>query len=52
MLFVQTVADLANRPQNIEILQNAGKKDSISVSILLIKFQHFPHVSCASFPQV
>lgn len=24
MLFVQTVADLANRPQNIEILQNAG----------------------------
>lgn len=27
MQFVQTVADLASRPQNIEILQNAGKKE-------------------------
>lgn len=26
MQFVQNVADLAARPQNIEVLQNAGKK--------------------------
>jgi hypothetical protein len=26
--FVQTVADLASRPQNIETLQNAGRVDS------------------------
>lgn len=25
--FVQTVADLASRPQNVELLQNAGKKN-------------------------
>ena len=25
--FVQTIAELATRPQNIEVLQNAGERD-------------------------
>ena len=29
--FVQTVADLASRPQNIETLQNAGRKKDTEI---------------------
>ena len=32
--FVQTVAELATRPQNIEALQSAGKAHPYSLSIL------------------
>lgn len=35
MQFVQTVADLASRPQNIEILQNAGKKEDYKTVLAL-----------------
>lgn len=31
MQFVQTVADLTARPQNVEILQKAGKKQNMSL---------------------
>lgn len=34
MTFVQTVADLATRPQNIDALQNAGRFSSQPLSSL------------------
>lgn len=36
MQFVQTVADLASRPQNIDILQNAGEKQLYKTVLALV----------------
>jgi hypothetical protein len=36
--FVQTVAELAQRPQNIEALQSAGKWHQIQFGKVLIRF--------------
>lgn len=44
MQFVQTVADLASRPQNIEILQNAGKKLKMPAPTV-DKLHHSPFLS-------
>ena len=43
--FVQTIAELASRPQNIEILQNAGKSSQVLPILYIIHknyaFIHF-----------
>lgn len=39
--FVQTVAELAQRPQNIEALQSAGKFLTPADSNLLVQFLYF-----------
>lgn len=41
--FVQMVAELANRPQNIEILQNAGELTPDPVGAVLLPPQPAPH---------
>lgn len=50
MQFVQTVADLTARPQNIEILQKAGKKLMAGINNTGIGVKHCAENSVKIFP--